>query len=164
MVKKYTILKAMRKDCGMNQVELAKRMGLSMTQISNLERGHSNMLPRFAENLAKVMGTNSDMILIFHSTERLFQNLQMKADKGSFSEADLISLEGNLSLYYLYWKEGANSPPETAAAKELVYLGLNVLRSLEKTKPASARCCRAYLQKHHPFLMPNFELKHSVAQ
>jgi transcriptional regulator with XRE-family HTH domain len=59
----FTPMKAARLRLGITQAELAERVGLSMTHVSNMERAPGLMLPDVAKRIAAALAVNVDELL-----------------------------------------------------------------------------------------------------
>lgn len=56
------ILKLVRKELGLTQTELAKKIGISRSQIGNIEQGSRNITDRIKKDLVTYLNVNPEWI------------------------------------------------------------------------------------------------------
>lgn len=67
-------LQSLRKEKGLTQSELAKKIGVTSTTISSWEIGRNAPYPRYIPKLAEVLGVSSKQIFLLTNTKKLIKN------------------------------------------------------------------------------------------
>lgn len=76
-------LQRLRKDQGLNQDQLAERSGVSLTQISKIERNETDPRVSTVEKLARALGCSTDQLLFNEATEGLTGLLKRAFERAS---------------------------------------------------------------------------------
>lgn len=80
-------LQRLRKQQGLNQEQLAERSGVSLTQISKIERSETDPRVSTVEKLARAMNCSTDQLLFNEATEGLTGLLKRAFERASKLDA-----------------------------------------------------------------------------